>query len=176
MHEGYVYVYEPSRTRRSSGSSATYYSVVRANTRRFEEFDDNDVTGTVVRRDGHGRGRGLDEHVRIVAYGDRRVRVRRVGQRIQREHGRELLRRVRELLRRGRELLRRGHVRRELLPLRLVPLGRDDERRERARVGDELEGRQDVACLVMSGSLSGSLSDETINAEGDRDHHHGRGP
>ena len=98
MHEGYlyvyVYVYKPSRTRRSSGSSATYYSVVRANTRRFEEFDDNDVTGTVVRRDGHGRGRGLDEHVRIVAYGDGRVRVRRVGQRIQREHGRELLRRV----------------------------------------------------------------------------------
>ena len=33
-----------------------------------------------------------------------------------------------------------------------------------------------VACSDMSGSLSGSLSDETINAEGDRDHHHGRGP
>ena len=89
MHEGHVYVYEPRRARRSSGSSATYYSVVRANTRRFEEFDDNDVTGTVVRRDGHGRGRGREqgEHVRVVASGDRRVRERQdVGQRIQREY------------------------------------------------------------------------------------------
>ena len=33
-----------------------------------------------------------------------------------------------------------------------------------------------VTCLVMSSSVSGSLSDETINAEGDRDHHHGRRP